>query len=47
MLINFGKISNTMDGYDSGYDSESEYDYRDMINGDYDDVPLDDLLAGL
>ena len=39
--------SNTMDGYDSGYDSETEFEYRDMIQGDYDDVPLDELLAGL
>ena len=43
----WNKIPTTMDGYDSGYDSETEFDYRDMIDGDYDDVPLDELLAGL
>ena len=36
-----------MDGYDSGYESEREYDFNDVIAGDHDDVPLDDLIRGL
>ena len=36
-----------MNGYDSGYESEREYDYEDVIRGDHDDVPLDQLVLGL
>ena len=36
-----------MDGYDSGYESEREFDFGDVIAGDHDDVPLDVLVLGL
>ena len=36
-----------MTGYDSGYDSEYEFDLQDVQNGDHDDVPLDVLIAGI
>ena len=36
-----------MDGYDSGYDSDHEFDMADVIAGDHDDVPLDVLVRGL
>ena len=36
-----------MDGYDSGYESERDFDFDDVIAGDHDDVPLDVLVHGL
>ena len=36
-----------MDPYDSGYESEYEFDLEDMRAGDLDDVPLDQLVRGL
>ena len=36
-----------MDPYDSGYESEYEFDMEDMQIGELDDVPLDILVAGL
>ena len=32
---------------DSGYISDYSYEYPDMLAGDHDDVPLDQLLDGL
>ena len=36
-----------MDSYDSGYESEYDFDLADVRNGDHDDVPLDILIAGI
>ena len=39
-------VSFKMDPYDSGYESEYEFDMEDVRQGELDDVPLDILLAG-
>ena len=33
--------------YDSGYETEHEFDMEDVVAGDHDDVPLDVLIRGL